>query len=480
MRSRLSSYRRSLRLASAIAAVIALAGCGGRGGLDSTANGGERAVPAVEALPARYGSLPREELVGGVVRARNQVAVRPEISAPVVEVLARNGDRVDVGQPLVRLNDDTLTEQLRQTEASSQLAEATAVEIRARLAEVSAQVLRDRVLARDGLISPLELETREAQLDAAKARASQAEARVEQVWAEVAESRSALAKTLVRSPVAGRVGQREVEVGMVVDPGSALFLVGDFDDLIVEIPLTQSMLEQVAEGTPVSIETRNAAAGPLQASVSRISPFLEPSSFSTIAEIDVAEGGGARLRPGMFVTVRLLYGSTEQATLIPSSALWEDPRRGERSVFVVEESDGLEEPTTPGTEIPERGRRVRREAVELLAEGRGVVGVRGIGEGQWVVTLGQHLLNEVMQTEGTDTATARVRPTSWDGVLELQALQREDLLETFLDKQRRLARLLGAELPEDEEKVNELLRTPREEPRDQSAPDASPRPAARR
>jgi RND family efflux transporter MFP subunit len=380
----------------------------------------------------------------------------------------------------VRLNDDTLKEQLRQAEASFRLAEATAAEIRARLAEVSAQVVRDRVLARDGLISPLELETREAQLDAATARSSQAAARVEQARAEMAESRSALAKTLVRSPVAGRVGQRDVEVGMLVDPGSTLFLVGSFDDLIVEIPLTQSMLEHVAEGTPVSIETRNAASEPLQASVSRISPFLEPSSFSTIAEIDVAERGAARLRPGMFVTTRILYGSTEQATLIPSSALWEDPRRGERSVFVVEESEGLQEPTSPGTEIPERGRRVRRQAVELLAEGRGTVGVRGIEEGQWVVTLGQHLINDVMQTEDTDTATARVRPTSWDAVLGLQALQREDLLETFLDKQRRLAGLLGAEMPEDEEQVKELLRTAGEETPGHSTPGAAPRPASER
>jgi RND family efflux transporter MFP subunit len=476
MESPLASCRRGWRSLSAIAVGIALAGCGVQGGLDSSVGGEEQAVPAVEAVPARHGSLPQEELVSGVVRARNQVAVRPEISATVVEVLARNGDRVEAGQPLVRLNDDTFEEQLRQAEASFRLAQATAAEIRARLAEVTAQILRDRVLARDGLISPLELETREAQLDAAEARASQAAARVEQTRAEVAERRSALAKTLVRSPVAGRVGQRDVEVGMVVGPASTLFLVGDFDDLIVEIPLTQGMLERVAEGTPVAIETRSAASEPLYASVSRISPFLEPSSFSTVAEIDVAASGGAALRPGMFVTVRLLYGSSEQATLIPSSALWEDPRRGVRSVFVVEQSDGLQEPagTAVGTEIPERGHPVRREAVEFLAEGRGMVGVRGIEEGQWVVTLGQHLLNEAMEAEDTDTTTARVRPTSWEKVLGLQALQREDLLETFLEKQRRLARLLGAEIPESEERVEELLGQSRDEPVDgaSSAPDA--------
>ena len=63
---------------------------------------------SVEALPARTGGLPLEEAISGVVRARNQVAIRSEISAVVVEVLARNGDAVSAGQPLVRLDDEEL------------------------------------------------------------------------------------------------------------------------------------------------------------------------------------------------------------------------------------------------------------------------------------------------------------------------------------------------------------------------------------
>ena len=46
-----------------------------------------------------------------------------------------------------------------------------------------------------------------------------------------------------------------------------------------------------------------------------------------------------------------------------------------------------------------------------------------------------------------ETTEARVRATSWQRVLELQGLQREDLLEGFLDKQRRISRAIGARLP---------------------------------
>jgi hypothetical protein len=95
------------------------------------------------------------------------------------------------------------------------------------------------------------------------------------------------------------------------------------------------------------------------------------------------------------------------------------------------------------------------------------------------VTLGQHLLSELMQTEGKETATARVRPTNWESVLGLQALQREDLLDRFLDKQRRVAHLLGAELPEDDQQVQELLSKSEAGPRDTSDVAASPPSAAR-
>ncbi len=445
------------RLAGALVLAAALPGCGpaARGGA-SPAPGDDGLLPAVEALPARSGTLPLVEELSGVVRARNQVAIHPEISAAVVAVLVHNGDSVTRGQPLVRLHDATQREQLRQAEAGLQMAEATAAEARARQAEVSAQVVRTRALAGDGLVSDLDLETREAQLAAAKAQTAQAEARVGQARANVAELTSELARTVVRAPVAGHVGRRAVEVGMVVSPSTTLFLLGDVDDLVVEVPLTQTMLGHVSEGTPVQIDARGLEEGAVRAAVSRISPFLEESSFSTVAEIDVPRGEGG-LRPGMFVRVRVLHGESEPATVLPVSAVWEDPQTGASQVFVVEEADGLVEPRAPRTEVPERGRRVSVRKVQVLAEGQGRSGVAGIAEGEWVVTVGQHLLHERMRASGSATTAARVRPTSWTRVLELQELQREDLLDGFLAKQRRVADVLGAELPASSEEVDELL-----------------------
>jgi RND family efflux transporter MFP subunit len=431
--------------------LVALAACGSSG--DRRKEQGDvtsAAAPPVEALQARSGSLPLEERLSGVVKARNQVAVRPEIAAPVVAVLVESGEAVRQGQPLVRLDDTTVRQQLRQSEASLRLSEAAALEARAEVAAVRALVTRNRTLAAQELIPALELETQEARLAAVEAAAAQAVARVEEARATVEERRAALARTTVRSPVTGHVGQRQVEVGMQVDPGTVLFLVGDLEALRVEVSLTERMLAYLAVGQ-TALLTAPGGAAPLRAEISRISPFLQVGSFSTIGEIDLEGPEVARLRPGMFVRVDILYGETEEATLVPASALWDDPRTGVDGIFVVE---GL---PADLTELSEAAFPVELRPVEVLAEGREAVGVGGVAPGEWVVTVGQHLL------AADDVTSARVRATSWERVLALQGLQQEDLLRGFLDRQQQLAKTLGPGLPPEGEYFGEpAAATPRE------------------
>ncbi|HVR43842.1 MAG TPA: efflux RND transporter periplasmic adaptor subunit [Thermoanaerobaculia bacterium] len=421
-----------------IACGVALfAGCGE--GVDQTA-----AVrpPAVEAVEAREGELPLSERVSGRVRAENQVAIHAEIEAPVVEVLVRNGEQVRRGQPLVRLDGRGLREQLRQAEASVRLAEGSAAEARARVAELEAEMRRTRALAAEQLVSSLELETLEARVAAASASADQADSRIEQARATADERRSALARTVVRAPVEGRIGQRNAEVGMIASPGTLLFLIGDFDELTIEIPLTQQMLEHVREGDPVRISSPALGEAGIDATLSRISPFLGRTTFSTTGEIDL-RNDDRRLRPGMFVTVDILYGESGRATLVPASAIWEDPRTLEIVIFAIDLPPGppgaADDPPSP-TAHP-----VTRRPVEVLAEGMGTVGVRGIEPGEWVVVMGQHLISE------RESETARARRAGWERVLALQGLQREDLLAGFLARQQQTAKAEGIVPPSSEE-----------------------------
>lgn len=414
--------------------------------------------PLVEAVQARSGTVPLQHSAYGVVRAENQVEVRTEIAARVADVLVSSGANVERGQLLVRLEDDEPKEQLRRAEADVRLAEAEATEAEARLAELTARAARVRRLAAQELVSEQELETLESQLDGARASTQAAGARVQQSQAAVEERRSLLERTRIVAPVSGRIGEQRAEIGMRVDPGTTLFRLGNLDRVTIDVTLSESMSAVIEAGQRALVELPDGRDGTrseiIEGKIARISPFLDARSFTTQAEIELANAAG-KLRPGMFVDVTLLYGTSDEATLVPMSALWENPRSGDRGIFVVDDTDAIDD--------PERERQISWASVSVLAEGAGIVGVDRLAADAWVVVTGQHLLHRAMSDgesavgETPGVVTGRIRPASWERIASLQSLQRDDLLAGFLDKQRRLAEALGAEIPADEGEVQRVL-----------------------
>ena len=400
-----------------------VAGCaGGEEGPEQAA----RTVPSVEAVRAREGTLPLTQRLSGVVRARNQIAIHPEISAVVTEVLVENGSTVEQGDPLVRMRDTEFRERLAQAEANLRIAEAELRRAEALAGEARAEAERMRSLAAKDLASEAELQTAEAQTESAEAGVALAEARVEQARANTQEQRENLARTVIRAPISGTVGDREVEVGMLAGPGVRLFTLGQLDSVRVQVVLTDRMLSFIEEGQRAQVR---AGGVDLSAPLARISPFLHPVTHSTEAEIDMANPGGA-LKPGMFVTVDVHYGESERATVVPLSALHEDPATGNVGLWVTRErfaEEPVDEMGLPQSMSLTDPIAFEFVPAEVVAEGRMEAGVRGVAPGDWVVTLGQNLL-------GGATSEARVRPVAWERVERLQRLQREDLMQDVIER----------------------------------------------
>lgn len=428
------SYRTTVSCLS-VALGCLLTACG----RDSTQPAADAAsVPAVEAVEARRGGLPLTERLTGTVRAAGEVAIFPQTSGPVAEVYAQNGDSVKKGDPLVRIQAAGTQPQLAQARSNLQVSQAELQQSQARLQELESQLSRMLVLGDKGLLPADTVDTQRAQVDAARADVARAKAQVSVAQATIAERSELQQQTVVRAPITGRIGQRNVEVGMRVDPQTALFVIGRLENMRVEVPVTQNILTHIREGQRAELRV-GAQSAPIIASVSRISPFLEEGSHSAEVEIDVPNHAGA-LVPGMFVTVDIYYGESEHATLVPVSALYEHPGTGARGVFVTSKppdavpagdpgEDGGSASLPPPMAVPFR-------PVEVRAEGAQTVGVSGVEPGEWVIVVGQHLLSS---QGGEQAPRARVRAVEWDRILELQGLQRQDLLEQFMKKQQRLA-----------------------------------------
>jgi len=385
------------------------------------------AAPPVEVVQARRGSLPLSERISGTVRADNQVVLYPEFTGRIAEVFVDNGDTVRAGQPLVRINDEQVREQVRQAEAGHRISQARLRQAEARFAEMDAQARRSQSLNQQNLVSDLEFETLAAQRDSAAADVELAEAQLEQAAATLAERRDLLSKALVRAPVAGVVGSRRAEIGMNASPNASLFIIGDLTQLNVQVNLTDTMLGYIKVGQPVEIVTVEITGEetPLQGEVTRISPFLNEITRSTEAEISIVNTH-ERLRPGMFLPVDILYGESQQATLVPTSALFTDPNTGREGVFVLS-AEGFDPAAVNRTEESlSEPRNVTFRAANVIARGQQEAAVADLSPSEWIVTLGQNLLASDGRTQ------ARARPVTLDHVLELQGLNREDLLDEVL------------------------------------------------
>ncbi len=447
VRALFSTLRPVCKLLPVIACLVAfsfvLAGCGEGGGGNAAGGpggpggfGGPRTIPAVEAVQAQLGSLPLEERLVGIVKADNQVEIFPEITAPIEQVHVNSGDYVQKGQMLVSLDSRQFKEQLNQAKASLRISQADAKQAEARLRELTLQFERTETLAKKDLVSDLDLETQRAQVDAASASLERAHAQVEQAGATVQERETALSRTVIRAPISGRIGQRNAEVGMRANGNMQLFTIGNLEKVRVEVSLTENMLSYIQEGQTTRISSESIPDTAIVEPMSRISPFLEEVSFSTTGEIDVQNKGGI-LKPGMFVNVDVYYGESQQATIVPNSALYEDPMSGAVGVFVAT-SLGLEvdvmKPESEDDVAPlSEPTPVEFKEIEVVAQGHDLSGVRGINENVWVITLGQHLLTG-------NEPRARVRATTWDRLITMQNLNREDLLEQFLEKQQKMAK----------------------------------------
>jgi RND family efflux transporter MFP subunit len=397
-------------------------------------------MPAVEAVEIMYGSFPLEERLAGSVRARNQTEIFAEVSGTIAEVFVDDGDRVEAGDALVRLRDRDFEERVRQAESGLQVAEARVRQAEANLARVNANLGRVEAIVERGLGTGAELDTARADAISANADLALAQAQRNQAASVVEERRTELEDTVIRAPIQGIVGTRNAEVGQQANSSTSMFTIGDIERMQVDITLTQQMLARIDTGTPVNIYADTAPDDVLEARIARVSPYLHPVTHTTNAEIHVDTHDG-RLRPGMFVTVDVLYGQTEQAALVPNSAIYQHPRDGRIGVFVAAIEEALRDPEvseqTPlgplQLEQPLGPVSVLFVPVNVVARGRATSAISGAEPGQWVVTLGHRLL------ANADNQQAVVQPTPWQHILDLQQMQSRDLLDVIRNKQEQNA-----------------------------------------
>ncbi len=242
----------------------------------------------------------------GSLKSNESVVLRPEIAGRIAAIQLREGMPADKGAVLVALDAATQSAEQRQAEANLALAQAN--------------FKRTEDLYQKKFVSE-------------RARDESA-ANLKVLEAAVALARAKLQKTQIRAPFSGIVGIRNVSVGDYVKEGQELINIEDIGSLKVDFRLPESHLARLRKGQSVEIATDAMPGQTFKGVLDAIDPLLDASGRAISLRARLGNPD-LKLRPGMFVRVRLAFGGERQGLTVPEEALV--PAGNDNFVFKVVE-----------------------------------------------------------------------------------------------------------------------------------------------
>lgn len=261
----------------------------------------------------------------GTTRAIRRVEVKARISGYLETIAFEDGSNVKAGDLLFRIDAAPFQAKLDMAKAKLEQAQATQ-QIR------SVELSRTRGLAQRGSSSMQEL-------DIATAETANATAAVSGARAAGREAELQLSYTEIRSPLSGRIGEHQVDVGNLVTPEQTLLaVIESTDPIYADFTMSESdflALTRTSPGErPVPLEQRDITLSmglgdetdfPFQGKLDFRDLGVDPrtGTITYRARFDNQDG---RILPGLFARLRIAVGQPESSLMVPEPAIGTDQR----------------------------------------------------------------------------------------------------------------------------------------------------------
>ncbi len=292
-------------------------------------------IAQTDVLLVQERSLTQTLGVSGTVKALNYAVIKAKVAGELKEVTVREGDRVNAGQVLARI--DPIEYQQRWNQLKEQAAAA-----KSQLEIAQRQWDTNKALADQGFISKIALDNSQASLQGAIASHRAAIA-----GADVA--RKALDDSVLVAPFAGVIAVRSANPGERVGIDARVMELVDLSQLEIETPLTPSDSVDVRVGQTARIQIEDRPQM-VSAKVKRISPSAQAGSRSVMVYLSIDSPEG--LRHGLFAKGQIQL-KTVQALSLPLSAIRTD--RAKPYVQVVEKVGETQQVVHKTVELGLRG-----------------------------------------------------------------------------------------------------------------------------
>jgi len=287
------------------------------------------ALPRYITEPATRGHLSVTVTANGTLQPTNKVDIGSELSGTVARVDVDVNDKVKAGQLLVQLDTAKLSDQVKRTRATLQVAQARGQQAAATVAESLGQLARlEEVLRLSGGKVPSQTELDAARASVARARADEASMRASVADAQAALSvdETNLRKASIRSPINGVVLSRSVEPGNAVAASlqavTLLTLAEDLTKMKLQVNVDEADVGQVREGQRAQFTVSAWPGRNYPATVTRVGygATTKDNVVTFLAELEV-NNADLSLRPGMTVTAVITANERDDVLLVPNAAL---------------------------------------------------------------------------------------------------------------------------------------------------------------
>jgi RND family efflux transporter MFP subunit len=223
--------------------------------------------------------------ISGTLQPEQQANVRAEVGGTVLQTYVEQGQRVNKGQVIARIDDAAL----REAELSARAAVTTAqntVDLNKR------QLDRNDALLKAGAIAERDLEIARNQYSAAEAQLANAKA-------QLANAAKQLSKATITAPFAGIVSARQASAGDVVQPGGALYTIVNPVSMRLEASVPADQLSAIRVGAPVDFTVSGYPSRAFTGHITNINPVADPATRQVRIIVSLPNANGV-LVGGLF------------------------------------------------------------------------------------------------------------------------------------------------------------------------------------
>lgn len=232
--------------------------------------------------------------------------ISAKIEGYVRAVPAAENAHVEAGDVLVEIEPADYDAQVAAARAALAQAEGQLASVQAERSLAAADVRRYEPLAQRGLLSPARMQQLRLQAQQAGGGLAAAQAAVNAARAQLQQAELNRTRTVVRAPISGEVGDRQVQVGQLVRPGAPLMSVVPLDAVYIVANFKETQIEHFHAGQPVTIRPDVAHGLRLRGTVESIAP-ASGSEFSIIPT-DTATGNFTKIVQRVPVRIRIEPG----------------------------------------------------------------------------------------------------------------------------------------------------------------------------